>query len=99
MLSNTTTRENEKAGYESCHVCEPVEHKYESTIVFDYRSLYPEPFEEVLKKYELNSDTLFEYKLKYKLVNELFNKKMSEYEFSFVKKEFIEIVKEIKRKL
>ena len=80
-----------------CFVDPPKDGPYEfkSICTIDYRSLYPEPFELVLQEYKLNIETLLKYKLNYSLVQEIFNKKMDDYEFQLIKAEFTKIVKEI----
>jgi hypothetical protein len=64
-------------------------------VVIDYRSLYPEPFEEVLYKYNLNLETFFKYRSEYNLVNRLFNEKVTGYDFFVIRPELTSIIHNI----
>ena len=64
-------------------------------VVVDYRSLCPEPFEEVLYKYNLSIETFFKYRSDYNLVNRLFNEKVTGHDFFVIRPELTSIIHNI----
>lgn len=61
----------------------------------DYRSLYPEPFEYVLRRHNIDINTFFKYKSKYDLVNRIFNEKIEGHKFFLIEFELEKIVMKI----
>jgi hypothetical protein len=63
--------------------------KFTKVITQDYRSLYPEPFEIDLTKYNINIDTLYQFIDDYDVIKQILNKKMNANEYSLYKSDFI----------
>jgi hypothetical protein len=82
---------------EGAFVSLPIKINYDNVICYDYRSLYPEPFENILKLYgnNINLDIFFSYRHKYDVIDYIFENKLNEQQTEIIKDELNKVIKEI----
>jgi hypothetical protein len=71
--------------------------EYNNVICHTYRSLYPEPFEDILKLYgnNINLEIFFSYRDKYDVIDYIYKNKLNKYQTKIIEDDLNVAIKEI----